>query len=136
MTIVAATPIKRIRMISWSTTTLPNGTVVQGGMIIPDASVEERHDDDSVITEGAAAQFERWNKVLGPDGHYAVNQGLSARRAAEAQLFRSGDQHVILNSKTTIEVNGDGANDTARQVERSQGRSNGDLIRNLAGAVR
>jgi hypothetical protein len=51
MTVIAATPITRIRMISWSTTTLPNGTVIQAGMIVPDASVEERHDDDSVITE-------------------------------------------------------------------------------------
>lgn len=51
MTVIAATPITRIRMISWSTITLPNGTVIQAGMIVPDASVEERHDDDSVITE-------------------------------------------------------------------------------------
>lgn len=39
------------RGISWSTTTIPGGATVQAGGITPDASVEERSDDESVITE-------------------------------------------------------------------------------------
>lgn len=39
------------RSISWHTTTLPNGTVFQGGVLFPDSVIEERHDDDSEITE-------------------------------------------------------------------------------------
>lgn len=40
-----------VRSISWATTTLSNGTTVQGGSISADAVLEERGDDDSVITE-------------------------------------------------------------------------------------
>src|SRR5579863_3681304 len=39
------------RSISWDTTTLPSGTTFQGGVLFPDTVMEERHDDDSVITE-------------------------------------------------------------------------------------
>jgi len=39
------------RNISWATTTLSNGTTVQGGTIIADAVIEERSDDETVITE-------------------------------------------------------------------------------------
>jgi hypothetical protein len=40
-----------LRNISWVTTTLANGTTIQGGTIIADAVIEERSDDESVITE-------------------------------------------------------------------------------------
>ena len=39
------------RSISWDTTTLPSGVTFQGGVMFPDTVMEERHDDDSVITE-------------------------------------------------------------------------------------
>lgn len=39
------------RSISWDTVTLPSGTVFKGGVIFPDVVLEERHDDDSVISE-------------------------------------------------------------------------------------
>lgn len=39
------------RSISWQTTTLPNGTTIAGSTLIADAFLEERHDDDSIITE-------------------------------------------------------------------------------------
>jgi hypothetical protein len=39
------------RSISWDTTTLPSGATFEGGVIFPDAVMEERHDDDSVITD-------------------------------------------------------------------------------------
>jgi lysozyme len=81
---------------------------------------------------GAADQFQRWNQAL-VNGHYVVNQGLSDRRAAEAQLFRSGDKGVVISQKTDIHVDGNG--DTARQVAREQGRVNGDLVRNFATAT-
>lgn len=40
-----------MRQITWSTTTLANGTVIQGGQLIGDAVLEERHDDEAIITE-------------------------------------------------------------------------------------
>jgi hypothetical protein len=39
------------RSISWDTTTLPSGATFQGGVLFPDTVMEERHDDDSVITD-------------------------------------------------------------------------------------
>jgi hypothetical protein len=44
-------PFNPVRQISWVTTTLANGTVIQGGQVIADAVLEERHDDESIITE-------------------------------------------------------------------------------------
>jgi hypothetical protein len=43
--------VTTVRSISWSTTTVPGGGTVQGGVITADAVIEERSDDDSVITE-------------------------------------------------------------------------------------
>jgi hypothetical protein len=60
MTVIAATPLEDAgtsvtsyasRSISWDTTTLSNGTTIPGGVLFPDTVMEERHDDDSVITE-------------------------------------------------------------------------------------
>lgn len=81
---------------------------------------------------GAADQFERWNKVL-VNGHYEVNKGLSDRRAADAQLFRSPDKSVTITQKTDIHVNDSG---TGRGVAREQDQVNGDLVRNMVGATR
>ena len=39
------------RSISWDTATLPSGDTFQGGVLFPDTVMEERHDDDSVITD-------------------------------------------------------------------------------------
>jgi hypothetical protein len=39
------------RSISWEATTLPDGTTYPAGVIYPDIAIEERHDDESVITE-------------------------------------------------------------------------------------
>ncbi len=39
------------RSVSWDKTTLSNGTVIPAGVIFADAVLEERHDDESVITE-------------------------------------------------------------------------------------
>lgn len=83
---------------------------------------------------GAAAQFEHLNKVL-VSGHYVVNQGLSNRRAAEAQLFRAPDKPVQISQETNIHVTGGDANGTAKEVARQQQRVNGDLVRNFATAV-
>jgi GH24 family phage-related lysozyme (muramidase) len=83
---------------------------------------------------GAADEFQRWNKAL-VNGHLVVNAGLSARRSAEANLFRTPDKGVQITQKTDIHVTGEGANDTAREVARQQSRVNGDLVRNFAGAT-
>lgn len=40
-------------------------------------------------TEGASAEFERWNKLRKPTGEFIVVPGLTNRRKAEAALFRS-----------------------------------------------
>ena len=47
----ASTTVYAVRSISWDQTTLPNGTVIPQGVIFADAVLEERHDDDSIITE-------------------------------------------------------------------------------------
>ena len=39
------------RSISWDTVTLPSGATFQGGVLFPDTVLEERHDDDSIISE-------------------------------------------------------------------------------------
>jgi hypothetical protein len=39
------------RSISWDTTTLPSGATFPGGVLFADAVLEERHDDESVMTE-------------------------------------------------------------------------------------
>ena len=82
---------------------------------------------------GAAAQFERWNKVM-QNGHLVANQTLSNRRAAEAQMFRTPDGKS-LTFQTTIKVDGsDSPKETAREVGRQQNRVYGDLVRNFGGA--
>jgi hypothetical protein len=112
MTVIAATPIKRIRMISWSTTTLPNGTVIQAGMIVPDASVEERHDDDSVITEnpvenGSVVNDHAYDLPQEVDLTYAwsssspqANGNFSFLNQMYAQLLTLKSAKVLLNIVT------------------------------------
>jgi GH24 family phage-related lysozyme (muramidase) len=83
---------------------------------------------------GAAAEFERWNKVL-VNGHLMANKGLTDRRAADASLFRTPDKAVTISQKTDIHVTGGEAIGTGREVARQQDRVNGDLVRNFSGAT-
>jgi Dit-like tail protein len=50
-TAATAVTVYASRSISWDTTTLPSGATFQGGVLFPDTVMEERCDDDSVITE-------------------------------------------------------------------------------------
>ena len=45
------TTVYASRSISWDTVKLPSGATFQGGVLFPDTVLEERHDDESVITE-------------------------------------------------------------------------------------
>jgi lysozyme len=85
--------------------------------------------------DAAAAQFSRWNKAM-EGGHLVANEGLTRRRAAEAELFNTPDSKpsVTLHQETNIHVEG-GDKSTAQEVARQQGRVNGDLVRNFAGAT-
>jgi hypothetical protein len=47
----ASTTVYAVRSISWDQATLPNGTVIPQGVIFADAVLEERHDDETIITE-------------------------------------------------------------------------------------
>jgi lysozyme len=86
--------------------------------------------------EAAAARFGDYNKVL-TNGHYVVNEGLARRRATEAETFRTPDKpNITLSQKTDIHIEA-GANSgaTADALGRVVNRTNGDLVRNLSGAV-
>jgi hypothetical protein len=50
-TAAAAVTVYASRSISWDTTILPSGATFPGGVLFPDTVLEERHDDDSVMTE-------------------------------------------------------------------------------------
>jgi hypothetical protein len=47
----ASVTVYASRSISWDTVTLPSGATFPGGVLIADTVMEERADDDSVITE-------------------------------------------------------------------------------------
>lgn len=47
----ASVTVYASRSISWDQKTLQNGTVIPSGVIFADAVLEERHDDESIITE-------------------------------------------------------------------------------------
>ena len=47
----ASATVYAVRSISWDKTTLPNGAVVPQGVIFADAVLEERHDDETIISE-------------------------------------------------------------------------------------
>jgi hypothetical protein len=47
----ASTVSYAARSISWDTVTLPGGGTFPGGALFPDTVLEERHDDESIITE-------------------------------------------------------------------------------------
>jgi uncharacterized membrane protein len=47
---ISTAPFTAVRMISW-VATVPPAPAFQAGMIIADAVLEERHDDESIITE-------------------------------------------------------------------------------------
>jgi GH24 family phage-related lysozyme (muramidase) len=54
---------------------------------------------------GAADQFQYWNKAMN-HGHLVVNSGLSARRSAEADLFRAPDKTTTITQHADIHVEG------------------------------
>ena len=83
---------------------------------------------------GAADQFQYWNHAL-VNGHMAAVRGLSDRRAAEAQLFRTPDKGVQIKQTTNIHVEGGDAKSTGREVAQQQSRVNGDMVRNFARAT-
>lgn len=83
---------------------------------------------------GAAGEFLRWNKTMGPRG-LEYSQALMDRRISEKQMFEKQD--VSLESKTTINVEGSGdPRATAKAVADEQQRVNGTLVRDLVGAMR
>lgn len=52
-----------------------------------------------------------------------------------AKLGERGGAGVSISQSTTIHVNGDNPDATAKSVAREQGRVNGDLVRNMKGSV-
>ena len=84
---------------------------------------------------GAAEQFQNWDKAM-VKGHLVANQGLLARRQAEAATFRAPDKPVQITQKTDIHIEGGGnALSTADEVARRQSRVNGDMVRNFSEAM-
>jgi GH24 family phage-related lysozyme (muramidase) len=85
--------------------------------------------------EAAAARFADYNKVL-MNGHYVANEALARRRATEAETFRTPDAkpNITLTQKTDIHIEaGPNAAATADRVAGTQGRVNGDMVRNMSG---
>jgi GH24 family phage-related lysozyme (muramidase) len=82
---------------------------------------------------GAAAQFERFNKVRQPNGTYLVDKGLVARRKEESDLFRKA---VSLDQKTEINIHGvSDPQAAAREAAKRQDGVNRTLVRNLSGVI-
>lgn len=76
--------------------------------------------------EAAADQFGVWRNA-----NHHVSPALVARRATEAQTFRTPDSKS-LNLQTSITIEGgDSARDTARETAREQKRVYSDIIRNF-----
>jgi lysozyme len=83
----------------------------------------------------AADQFKYWDKVM-QNGHLVANEGLARRRATEAATFRAPDKQVTISQKTDIHIEaGPNAAATADRVAGTQGRVNGDLVRNMSGTT-
>lgn len=80
------------RLISWSTTTLPNGTNFAGGMIIPDCTVLERGEDDSVITEtpvetGSVSNDHKYDLPPELEQEFAFSPGSSGNTARSSDYL-------------------------------------------------
>jgi hypothetical protein len=82
-----------VRQVNWSTTTLPNGTVIQGGVIVADAVIEERSDDESVITENPVE-----NGSVTNDHAYDLPQLLDLTYAWAAGSPQAQGQTSFLNN--------------------------------------
>jgi lysozyme len=94
-------------------------------------------DINSGNTQAIAADFARFNKIH-EGGHLVANEGLTRRRAAEAELFNTPDRKpsVTNNIKTDIHIEaGPDANSTGQKVAQQQMRVNQDLVRNLQPGV-
>jgi lysozyme len=83
---------------------------------------------------GAADQFQYWNKAL-VNGHMMAVQGLTNRRASEANLFRTGDKPVTISQKSDFHISSTDPQGAASEVDRRQRAANADLVRNFAGAI-
>jgi hypothetical protein len=92
-TTIGETPVAVVRAITWVTTTLPNGTVIQGGTITADAVIEERSDDESVITENPVE-----NGSVTNDHAYDLPQELELTYAWSAGSSQANGQISFLNS--------------------------------------
>lgn len=101
------------RWISWQATTLPNGTTVAAGMIVADAFIEEKHDDDSVITEdpveiGSVINFNKYDLpqqlelsyVWSPSGKGNTAQSPSYLNAMYQKFLVLKSADVLLTIKT------------------------------------
>ena len=92
--IIAGSPTTSfVRSISWATTTLTNGYTFQGGTIQADAVVEERHDDESVITENPVE-----NGSVTNEHAYDLSQELELTYVWSAGSPQAQGQVSFLNS--------------------------------------
>jgi GH24 family phage-related lysozyme (muramidase) len=82
---------------------------------------------------GAANEFQRWNHAL-VDGHMTTVAALTARRAADAKLYRTPDQTIKIDQKNEFNISSTDPKGAASEIERRQSRANADLVRNFAGA--
>jgi hypothetical protein len=82
-----------VRNISWPTTTLPNGTTIQGGIITADAVLEERSDDESIITENPVETGSVTN-----DHAFDLPQDLELTYVWSAASPQNNGQYSFLNT--------------------------------------
>lgn len=83
----------------------------------------------------AADQFQYWNHAL-VNGHMMALAGLTARRAAEANLFRAPDRAVQVTQTNEYHVTSTDPRGAGAEIERRQARMTADLVRNMQGAYR
>lgn len=81
------------RQISWPTTTTSTGVSIQGGVIVADAVIEERSDDESVITENPVE-----NGSVTNDHAYDLPQQLELTYAWSAASPQANGQASFLNT--------------------------------------
>lgn len=93
---LVTTPFTPVRQISWVSTTLANGTVIQGGQLTADSVLEERHDDESIITENPVEIGSVTN-----DHAYDLPQDLDLVYAWAAGSPQANQQTSFLNQTYT-----------------------------------
>lgn len=82
----------------------------------------------------AANEFLKWNKYRDARGNYVESPGLTQRRLGDRELFMRPD--VRIDQKTDIHISGTGdPKEAGDRVANAQRRVNGDLVRNMSGAV-